>query len=96
MDRLAEIMNMDPWEFRRRNMREKNDPGPLNQRILVTDGLSKYGRHWIAPNCGKNIRVPRQILLCRRGSNAESEQPSPCMVQGWVTAFRTLPEAACP
>ncbi|MGN7413281.1 molybdopterin cofactor-binding domain-containing protein [Paenibacillus sp. SAF-068] len=41
LDRLAEIMNMDPWEFRRRNMREKNDPGPLNQRILVTDGLSQ-------------------------------------------------------
>ncbi|OMF54206.1 molybdopterin cofactor-binding domain-containing protein [Paenibacillus sp. FSL R5-0766] len=41
MDRLAEIMKMDPWEFRRRNMREKNDPGPLNQRILVTDGLSQ-------------------------------------------------------
>ncbi|WP_413378956.1 xanthine dehydrogenase subunit D [Paenibacillus taichungensis] len=41
MDRLAEIMNMDPWEFRRRNMREKSDPGPLNQRILVTDGLSQ-------------------------------------------------------
>ncbi|WP_315372215.1 xanthine dehydrogenase subunit D [Paenibacillus xylanexedens] len=41
MDRLAAIMNMDPWEFRRRNMREKNDPGPLNQRILVTDGLSQ-------------------------------------------------------
>jgi CO/xanthine dehydrogenase Mo-binding subunit len=41
MDRLAEILNMDPWEFRRRNMREKSDPGPLNQRILVTDGLSQ-------------------------------------------------------
>ncbi|UOK61453.1 molybdopterin-dependent oxidoreductase [Paenibacillus sp. OVF10] len=47
MDRLAEIMNMDPWEFRRRNMREKNDPGPLNQRILVTDGLSQV---WEALN----------------------------------------------
>ncbi|WP_339304100.1 molybdopterin cofactor-binding domain-containing protein [Paenibacillus sp. FSL L8-0435] len=41
MDRLAAIMNMGPWEFRRHNMREKNDPGPLNQRILVTDGLSQ-------------------------------------------------------
>ncbi|WP_440109124.1 molybdopterin cofactor-binding domain-containing protein [Paenibacillus sp. QZ-Y1] len=41
MDRLAEIMQMDPWEFRRRNMRQKEDPGPLNQRILVTDGLSQ-------------------------------------------------------
>lgn len=41
MDRLAEIMKMDPWEFRRRNMREKGDPGPLNQRILTTDGLSQ-------------------------------------------------------
>lgn len=26
MDRLAAIMNMDPWEFRRRNMREKMIP----------------------------------------------------------------------
>ncbi|SDK23116.1 xanthine dehydrogenase, molybdenum binding subunit apoprotein [Paenibacillus sp. OK060] len=41
MDRLAEIMDMDPWEFRRRNMRGKTDPGPLNQQILVTDGLSQ-------------------------------------------------------
>ncbi|MCM3172177.1 xanthine dehydrogenase subunit D [Paenibacillus sp. MER 99-2] len=41
IDRLAEIMKMNPWEFRRRNMRGKSDPGPLNQRILVTDGLSQ-------------------------------------------------------
>ncbi|MEN1986607.1 MULTISPECIES: xanthine dehydrogenase subunit D [Paenibacillus] len=41
MDRLAAIMNMDPWEFRRRNLRAKTDPGPLNQRILVTDGLAQ-------------------------------------------------------
>lgn len=39
MDRLAQIMDMDPWEFRRRNLRQKHDPGPLNQRILPTDGL---------------------------------------------------------
>jgi len=39
MDRLAQLIDMDPWEFRRRNLRQKHDPGPLNQRILPTDGL---------------------------------------------------------
>ncbi|MDM5277336.1 xanthine dehydrogenase subunit D [Paenibacillus silvae] len=41
MDRLAQMINMDPWEFRRRNLRQKHDPGPLNQQILPTDGLSQ-------------------------------------------------------
>ncbi|MGQ8871970.1 xanthine dehydrogenase subunit D [Paenibacillus sp. TSA_86.1] len=41
MDRLAQLIDMDPWELRRRNLRQKHDPGPLNQRILPTDGLSQ-------------------------------------------------------
>ncbi|WP_434750915.1 xanthine dehydrogenase subunit D [Paenibacillus amylolyticus] len=41
MDRLAQMIDMDPWELRRRNLRQKHDPGPLNQRILPTDGLSQ-------------------------------------------------------
>lgn len=41
MNRLAELAGMDPWEFRKRNMREPDDPGPLGQRILPSVGLPK-------------------------------------------------------
>lgn len=39
MNRLAELAGMDPWQFRRLNLREAEDPGPLGQRILPTDNL---------------------------------------------------------
>lgn len=38
MDRLADRLGMDPWSFRRMNLREKDDPGPLGQEIVPTDG----------------------------------------------------------
>ncbi|MFC4766733.1 xanthine dehydrogenase subunit D [Effusibacillus consociatus] len=38
MDRLAEKLNLDPLELRRRNLRKSDDPGPLGQRIVPTDG----------------------------------------------------------
>ncbi|WP_049868008.1 xanthine dehydrogenase subunit D [Paenibacillus sp. D9] len=38
MDELAELHGMDPWEFRRLNMRRTGDPGPLGQPIAQTDG----------------------------------------------------------
>lgn len=38
MDRLAEKLGMDPWEFRRLNLRERHDPGPYGQTIVPTDG----------------------------------------------------------
>jgi xanthine dehydrogenase D subunit len=38
LDRLAEAMGMDPWEFRRMNLRKTDDIGPLGQRIVATDG----------------------------------------------------------
>ncbi|MFB5676126.1 xanthine dehydrogenase subunit D [Paenibacillus terreus] len=41
MDRLAERLEMDPWEFRRINLRASSDPGPLGQRILQTEGLAQ-------------------------------------------------------
>ncbi|MFB5265568.1 xanthine dehydrogenase subunit D [Paenibacillus enshidis] len=41
MDRLAEKLGMDPWEFRRINLRASSDPGPLGQRILQTEGLAQ-------------------------------------------------------
>ncbi len=39
MDRLAEAAGIDPWEFRLRNLRKPEDPGPLGQRIWPTDGV---------------------------------------------------------
>ncbi|ODP28734.1 putative xanthine dehydrogenase subunit D [Paenibacillus nuruki] len=41
MDRLAEMIHMDPWEFRMMNRRLQHDPGPLEQRILQTNGLEQ-------------------------------------------------------
>ncbi|PRO67180.1 xanthine dehydrogenase subunit D [Alkalicoccus urumqiensis] len=38
MDRLAEKLGVDPWEMRRRNLRQENDPGPLGQRVAPNDG----------------------------------------------------------
>lgn len=38
MDRLAEKLGMDPWELRRINLRQRDDPGPLGQVIVPTDG----------------------------------------------------------
>ncbi|SDY18410.1 xanthine dehydrogenase D subunit [Evansella caseinilytica] len=38
LDRLAEKLQLDPWELRRINVREPDDPGPLGQRIVPTDG----------------------------------------------------------
>lgn len=38
LDRLAEAAGIDPWELRRRNLREAADPGPFGQRIVATDG----------------------------------------------------------
>ncbi|MFC5471967.1 xanthine dehydrogenase subunit D [Cohnella suwonensis] len=39
MDRLAERHGIDPWDFRRMNLREPDDPGPFGQEIVRTDGV---------------------------------------------------------
>lgn len=39
MDRLAEKLGLDPWQFRRLNMRNPNDLGPVGQQIATTDGV---------------------------------------------------------
>lgn len=41
MDRLADAVGMDPWEFRRLNMKTAEDPGPFGQAIAKTEGLAK-------------------------------------------------------
>ncbi|MCM3783754.1 xanthine dehydrogenase subunit D [Neobacillus mesonae] len=41
MDRAAALLGIEPWELRRRNLRNNGDPGPLGQQILVTNGLQE-------------------------------------------------------
>lgn len=38
MDRLAEKLGMDPWTFRKLNMRAVDDLGPFDQPIVMTHG----------------------------------------------------------
>ncbi len=40
MDRLADKLGIEPLELRKRNLRKPNDLGPLEQRIVPTDGAS--------------------------------------------------------
>lgn len=41
MDRLAEKLGIDPWTFRRINMRHADDPGPFGQPIALTAGADQ-------------------------------------------------------
>ncbi|WP_424765512.1 xanthine dehydrogenase subunit D [Paenibacillus sp. sgz302251] len=41
MDRLAERLGMNPWEFRRLNMRQMEDTGPFDQQIAMTEGAEQ-------------------------------------------------------
>jgi len=44
MDRLAGKLGLDPWEFRRLNLRQPGDPGPVGQPIAATDGALQVWR----------------------------------------------------
>lgn len=41
MDRLAERLDMDPWMFRKLNMRQVEDLGPFDQPIAMTEGADQ-------------------------------------------------------
>lgn len=41
MDRLAERLGMEPWAFRKLNMRQPGDPGPFDQPIATTEGADQ-------------------------------------------------------
>nr|WP_018931880.1 xanthine dehydrogenase subunit D [Gracilibacillus lacisalsi] len=45
LDRIAEKMNIDPIELRRRNIRKTNDTGPMKHRIAATNGASQVLEH---------------------------------------------------
>ncbi|EFM09265.1 xanthine dehydrogenase D subunit [Paenibacillus curdlanolyticus YK9] len=64
MDRLAERLGMDAWELRRRNLREADDPGPLDQIIVPTDGASDV---WAS--------AMRSTMMARRGRVTQGAKP---------------------
>ncbi|WP_166238661.1 xanthine dehydrogenase subunit D [Paenibacillus turpanensis] len=41
MDRLAKCLGMDPWKFRRLNLRRAEDKGPTGHTILATKGAEQ-------------------------------------------------------
>lgn len=41
LDRLADLLQMDPIEIRQKNLRKATDVGPLGQRIAPTDGAAQ-------------------------------------------------------
>jgi xanthine dehydrogenase D subunit len=41
MDRLAERLGMEPWAFRKLNMRQVEDLGPFDQPIAMTEGAEQ-------------------------------------------------------
>ncbi|TXK73764.1 xanthine dehydrogenase subunit D [Paenibacillus sp. N3.4] len=44
MERLAEKLGMDAWELRKLNLRAPEDPGPLGQQIVQTEGADQVWR----------------------------------------------------
>ncbi|NOU99570.1 xanthine dehydrogenase subunit D [Paenibacillus planticolens] len=41
IERLAEKLGMDSWELRKLNLRAPDDPGPLGQEIVATEGADQ-------------------------------------------------------
>ncbi|MBD2871158.1 xanthine dehydrogenase subunit D [Paenibacillus arenilitoris] len=70
MDRLAERLGMDPWAFRKLNLRRPEDPGPFDQPIAATEGAVKV---WEA--------IAECSLWLERGAPAESGQ---AMLEPWI------------
>ncbi|NTZ16775.1 xanthine dehydrogenase subunit D [Paenibacillus sp. JMULE4] len=63
MDRLAEKLGMDPWELRRINLRKADDPGPMEQKIVATEGA---GQVWAS--------VEQSDVWRRRKANAKDDR----------------------
>ncbi|MCP3029909.1 xanthine dehydrogenase subunit D [Halobacillus sp. A1] len=73
MDRLAYRLDVDPLEFRRHNLRETDEIGPIGQRIASTDG---------AYQVLQSIKEHRQLKI-----KEENEMPDKWKVRGIGTAI---------
>ncbi|WP_018662114.1 xanthine dehydrogenase subunit D [Heyndrickxia acidiproducens] len=71
MDRLAEKLQLDPAEIRRRNLRKKDDRGPLGHQIAETTGASdvlKAIKKKLEPKIGEADRYNDQHKWKKRGA----------------------------
>ncbi|MFC4101845.1 xanthine dehydrogenase subunit D [Paenibacillus xanthanilyticus] len=79
MDRLARKAGIDPWEFRRLNMRRADDPGPFGHPIARTNGAEQVWR-----------TLAESDLYARRGyleDAAEAPLSPPWIRKGIGAAF---------
>ncbi|WNR45068.1 xanthine dehydrogenase subunit D [Paenibacillus roseipurpureus] len=61
IERLAEKLGMGAWELRRRNLREPDDPGPMGQPIVATEGAAQvWARAQASPLWAKRAAYARQ------------------------------------
>ncbi|MFB9329003.1 xanthine dehydrogenase subunit D [Paenibacillus aurantiacus] len=77
MDRLARLADIDPWEFRRRNMRRADDPGPFGHPIALTNGAEQVWR-----------TLGQSALFARRGlcADAACDPTSPPWIRKGIGA----------
>lgn len=79
MDRLAEAVGMDPWEFRGLNLRVSDDTGPFGQPIVMTEGAEKV---WAA------LKESRLWRECSEGeAAAPATSGAPWLKRGIGAAF---------
>ncbi|GAE26095.1 xanthine dehydrogenase [Halalkalibacter wakoensis JCM 9140] len=64
LDRLAEKLQMDPWELRKKNLRKPDDLGPIGQRVVPTNGPEQV---WEA--------IQQSPLWAKREAKSEQSQP---------------------
>ncbi|WP_151732861.1 xanthine dehydrogenase subunit D [Paenibacillus tengchongensis] len=88
VDRLAERLGLDPWELRRRNLRQYGDPGPLGQPIAQTHGAVQV---WEALKASALLRAPETAEVPEtaaedNGKRAEEKRP-PWIVTGTGAAL---------
>nr|WP_311198775.1 molybdopterin cofactor-binding domain-containing protein [Paenibacillus sp. YPD9-1] len=64
IERLAEKLGLDSWQLRKLNLRRKDDPGPLDQRIVGTDGAEQVWAKlmesplWVKRSCSWQGETP--------------------------------------
>ncbi|WP_150273063.1 xanthine dehydrogenase subunit D [Paenibacillus tepidiphilus] len=85
VDRLAQQLGLDPWELRRRNLRQYGDPGPLGQPIAQTHGAVQV---WEALKASPLLRAAEDGGCEGEGSDSQPEgQLPPWIVTGTGAAL---------
>ncbi|MGG1554387.1 xanthine dehydrogenase subunit D [Paenibacillus ferrarius] len=69
IERLAERLGLDAWELRRLNLRSPDDPGPMGQPIVATEGASQVWARARESRLWQHRAQPEEPWL-RRGVGA--------------------------